>query len=82
MEDGVEGDRELLFEDALSIREGLWRLAHLVQDAAEGLDARIEDETLDGHAEAVQVREALERVQAASLEVSEELDAYQNRHAR
>jgi hypothetical protein len=50
IEDGVEGDRELLFEDARSIREGLRRLAHLVQDAAEGLDARIEDETLDGHA--------------------------------
>jgi hypothetical protein len=46
------------------------------------LDARIEDETLDGWAEAVEVREALERLQALSLEVSEVLDAYQNRHGR
>jgi hypothetical protein len=30
----------------------------------------------------VEVREALERLQALSLEVSEELDAYQKRHAR
>jgi hypothetical protein len=30
--------------------------------------------------EAVEVREALERVQALSLEMSEELDAYQQRH--
>ncbi len=57
-------------------------MAHLAQDAAEGLDTRIEDENLDGRTETVQVREALERAQAGSLEVSEELDAYQNRHAR
>jgi hypothetical protein len=31
---------------------------------------------------AVQRREALERVQALSLEVSEEVDAYQDKHAR
>jgi hypothetical protein len=30
--------------------------------------------------EAVEVREALERLQTLSLEVSEEIDAYQNRH--
>jgi hypothetical protein len=29
-----------------------------------------------------EVRGALERLQAISIEVSEELDAYQNRHAR
>ena len=29
----------------------------------------------------MEVREALERLQALSLEVSEELDAYQDRHA-
>ena len=67
----MEPDRELIFEDARSIREGPRRMAHLVQNAVEGLDARIEDETLDGHAEAAQVREALERAQATSLEVSE-----------
>jgi hypothetical protein len=78
----VEADRELMLEDARSIREGLWRMAQLAQDAAESLDSRIEDEALDGLTEAVEVREALERLQAISLEVSEELDAYQQRYAR
>jgi len=32
--------------------------------------------------EVVEAREALERVQTLSLEISEELDAYQDRHAR
>ena len=58
------------------------RIAQLAQDAAESLDVRIEDEDLDGQAEVVEVREALERLQALSLEVSEELDAYQQRYAR
>jgi hypothetical protein len=79
--DGVEADREFILEDARSIREGLWRMAQLVQDAAESLDARIEDENVNEMAEAVEVRETLERVQALSLEVSEELDVYQERHA-
>jgi hypothetical protein len=57
-------------------------MARLAQDAAEALDARIEGEDLDGLAEAIEVREALERVQNLSLDVSEELDAYQGRHAR
>jgi hypothetical protein len=35
---------------------------------------------LDGRAEAEELRVALERVQAVSLKVSEELDAYQERH--
>jgi hypothetical protein len=43
-------------------------------------DARTK--TLDGRADAVEVREALERLQTLSLEVSEELDAYQQRYAR
>jgi hypothetical protein len=81
-EEGVESDRELMLEDARSIREGFWRMAQFVQDAAESLNLRIEEEDLDGSAEAVEVREALERLQALSLEVSEEVDAYQNRHAR
>jgi hypothetical protein len=56
---------------ARSLREGLWHLAQLAQDAAEALDARIEGEDLDVRVEAMEV------VQALSLEVSEELDAYQ-----
>jgi hypothetical protein len=46
------------------------------------LDSRIEDEDLDGLAEAVEVRKALERLQALSLGVSGDLDAYQKRYAR
>jgi hypothetical protein len=52
------------------------------QDAAESLDGRIEDEDLSGIEEAVEVRAALARPQALSVEISEELDAYQQRHAR
>jgi hypothetical protein len=40
------------------------------------------DEDLNRMEEAIEVREALETVQALSIEVSEELDAYQDRHAR
>jgi hypothetical protein len=69
-----------MLEDARSIREGLWRMARLTQDAAEALDMRIEETDLDGMSEAVEVREALERVQALNLEISEELDAYQTRY--
>jgi hypothetical protein len=56
----VEADRELILEDARSIQDAMWRIAQLAQDAAETLDARIEDEDLDGRAEAAEVREALE----------------------
>ena len=76
----MESDCELLLEDARSILDGLWRMARLAQDATDSLDGRIEDEDLDRMMEAVEVREALERVQNLSLEVSEELDAYQTRH--
>jgi hypothetical protein len=81
-EDCVESDHELILEDARSIGEGLWRIAQLAQDAAESLDARIEDDDLARMAEAIEVREVLERLQALTIEVSEELDAYQTRHAR
>ena len=78
----MDSERELMLEDACSISQGLWRIAQLAQDAAESLDARIEDEDLTGMVEAVEVRGALERLQALSIEVSEELDAYQQRHTR
>ena len=77
----MDAERELMLEDARSILDGLWRMAHLAQDAAESLDARIEEEDLTGMAETVEVRKALERLQALSVEVSEELDAYQTRHS-
>ena len=44
------------------------------------MEARVEDEKLDGRTEAAELREALERVQSLSLEISEELEAYQDRH--
>jgi hypothetical protein len=37
-----------------SILDGLWRIAQLSQDAVESLDGRIEEENLDGMADAVE----------------------------
>jgi hypothetical protein len=58
-EEGVDSERELMLEDARAISQGLWRMARLAQDAAETLDGRIEDEDLDGMAEAIVVRDTL-----------------------
>ena len=44
----MDSDRELILEDARAISQGLWRKGQLAQDAAESLDARIEDEDLNG----------------------------------
>jgi hypothetical protein len=73
---------ELILEDATSIRDAMRRLVRYASDAAEALEARIKDENLDGRTEAEELHEALERVQNLSLEISEELDAYQDRHGR
>lgn len=78
----MQPDPELILEDAVSIREAMRRMVRFTSEAAESLDRRIETGTLDGRTEAEELREALERVQTLSLEVSEELDAYQHRHAR
>jgi hypothetical protein len=43
--------------------------------------ARLKAQVLE-RIETLEEREDLERLQALSLEVSEELDAYQNRHGR
>jgi hypothetical protein len=56
-------------------------MARLAQDAAETLDLRIENGNLNSICEAVEVRQVLETLQAISVEVSEELDAYQQRYA-
>ena len=77
----MDADRELILEDAHSISEGLLRMAGYAHDSPESLDARINGEELDGQTEAVEVREALEALQALSLEVSEEIDAYQNKNS-
>ena len=81
-EEGLEADRELMLEDARSICEGLWRMARYAQEAAESLNLWMEQETLDGRAQAMEVREALEQLHTLSLEVSEDLDVYQDRHGR
>jgi hypothetical protein len=49
--------------------------------AADLLAAKIGDERLDGRTEAVEVRTILELVQSLSFELSEELDAYQERYS-
>jgi hypothetical protein len=77
----VQPDPEIL-GDARSILEAMRRMVRYASDATEKLDARIDAEDLNGEGETVELREALEQVQAISLEISEELDAYQNRHAR
>ncbi len=42
----MQPDPELILEDARSIRDAMWRMAQLAQDAAETLDARLENEDL------------------------------------
>jgi hypothetical protein len=51
------------------------------QAVVELLDVRIEDEHLDGRTEAEDVRSVLELIQSLTLKASEDLDAYQERHA-
>jgi hypothetical protein len=69
-------------EDLSSIRDAMRQISQEAAVAVEVLDSRIEEERLDGRTEAVEVRTILELIQSLSLEVSEELDAYQGRHAR
>jgi hypothetical protein len=68
-------------DDITSIRDAM---RHISQEAAvtvDLLDAKIEDERLDGRTEAQDVRAILELIQSLTLEVSEEFDAYQERYA-
>jgi hypothetical protein len=68
-------------EDISSIRDAMRQIRQEASVAVDLLDAKIEDERLDGRTEAEEVRTILELIQNLSLEVSEELDAYQERHA-
>jgi hypothetical protein len=68
-------------EDIGSIRDAMRQISQEAQAVVDLLDLRIEDEHLDGRTEAEDVRGVLELIQNLSLEVSEELDAYQDRHA-
>jgi len=69
-------------EDISSIRDAMRQISQEASVAVDLLDAKIEDERLDGRTEAVDIRTILELIQALSLEVSKELDTYQERHAR
>ncbi len=77
----TERDSQRL-EDISSIRDAMRQISQEAAVAVDLLDAKIEDERLDGKTEAKDVRTILELIQALSLEVSEKLDAYQERHAR
>ena len=69
-------------EDISSIRDAMRQISQEASVAVDLLDTKIEDERLNGRTEVVDIRTILELVQALSLEVSEELDTYQERHAR
>jgi hypothetical protein len=69
-------------EDLSSIRDAMRQISQEASVAVDLLDAKIEDERLDGRTEAEEVRTILELIQNLSLEVSEKLDAYQERHSR
>jgi hypothetical protein len=68
-------------EDISNIRDAMRQISQEASVAVDLLDAKIEDERLDGRTEAEEVRTILELIQNLSLELSEELDAYQERHA-
>jgi hypothetical protein len=68
-------------EDITSIRDAMRQISQEAQAVVELLDMRIEDEHLDGSTEAEDVRSVLELIQNLTLQASEELDAYQDRHA-
>jgi hypothetical protein len=69
-------------EDVSSIRDAMRQISQEARVAVDLLDAKIEDERLDGRTEAEEVRTILELIQNLGLEVSQELDAYQERHSR
>jgi hypothetical protein len=69
-------------EDIGTVRDAMRQISQEAQVAVDLLDAKMEDKRLDGRTEAVEVRTILELIQNLSLEVSEQLDAYQGRHAR
>ncbi len=68
-------------EDISSIRDAMRQISQEAGAVVELLDVRIEDEHLDGRTEAEDIRSVLELIQSLTLEVSEEIDAYQKRHS-
>jgi hypothetical protein len=68
-------------DDIISIRDAMRQISQEASVAVDLLDAKIEDERLDGRTEAVEVRTILELIQTLNLEVREDLDAYQERYS-
>ncbi len=68
-------------EDISRIRDGMMRMGQTALLAVKVLDAEIDNEDLDGRSEATETRKVLKQVQNLSLELSEELDAYQERYS-
>jgi predicted transcriptional regulator len=68
-------------EDINSIRDAMRQISQEASVAVDLLDAKIEDERLDGRTEAIDVQTIMELIQNLSFEVSEKLDAYQERHS-
>ena len=68
-------------EDISSIRDVMRQISQEASVAVDLLDAKVEDGLLDGRTEAGDVRSVLELIQSLTLEVSEELDAYQRRYS-
>jgi hypothetical protein len=68
-------------EDISSIRDAMRQIDLEAQAVVELLDTRIEYEHLDGSTEAEDVRSVLEVIQSLTLEVSEDLAAYQQRYS-
>jgi hypothetical protein len=68
-------------EDISSIRDALRQISLEAQAVVELLDVRREATHLDGSTEAEDERSVLEVIQSLALEVSEELDAYQERYS-
>ena len=68
-------------EDISSIRDAMRQISQEASAAADLVDAKIVDERLDGRTEAEEVRTILELIHSLSLDVSEHLDAYQERYS-
>ena len=68
-------------EDITSIRDAMRQISQEAEAVVELLDMRVESEHLDGRTEAEDVRSVLEVIQSLTLEVSEEIDAYQERYS-
>ena len=68
-------------EDISSIRDAMRQISQEASVAVDLLDAKIEDEHLDGRTEAVDVRTILELIQSLTLEASQGLDAYQEQYS-